>query len=52
LNEGGLVYAESCAALEFEPGAAPDWMAQWEVIRADKAGMVFFHLLKRRESVA
>ncbi|MEO5932969.1 MAG: 16S rRNA (guanine(966)-N(2))-methyltransferase RsmD [Duganella sp.] len=52
LNEGGLVYAESGAALEFEPEAAPDWMAQWEVIRADKAGMVFFHLLKRRESVA
>ncbi|HWW68504.1 MAG TPA: 16S rRNA (guanine(966)-N(2))-methyltransferase RsmD [Duganella sp.] len=52
LNEGGLVYAESGAALEFEPGAAPDWMTQWEVIRADKAGMVFFHLLKLRESVA
>lgn len=52
LQEGGLVYAESGAALEFEPGATPDWMAPWEVIRADKAGMVFFHLLKLRESVA
>ncbi|MBP1205776.1 16S rRNA (guanine(966)-N(2))-methyltransferase RsmD [Duganella sp. 1411] len=52
LSEGGLVYAESGAALEFEPGAAPDWMAPWEILRADKAGMVFFHLLKLRESVA
>ncbi|HEX7987077.1 MAG TPA: 16S rRNA (guanine(966)-N(2))-methyltransferase RsmD [Duganella sp.] len=52
LQEGGLVYAESGAALEFEPGATPDWMAPWEIIRADKAGMVFFHLLKLRESVA
>nr|WP_315394163.1 16S rRNA (guanine(966)-N(2))-methyltransferase RsmD [uncultured Duganella sp.] len=52
LQAGGLVYAESGAALEFAPDAVPDWMAQWEVIRADKAGMVFFHLLKLRESVA
>jgi 16S rRNA (guanine(966)-N(2))-methyltransferase RsmD len=52
LQEGGLVYAESGAALEFEPGATPDWMAPWEILRADKAGMVFFHLLKLRESVA
>jgi len=52
LNEGGLVYAESGAALEFEADATPDWMAPWEVLRADKAGMVFFHLLKLRALVA
>ena len=47
LNEGGLVYVESGAALAFAEGEAPEWMAGWEVIRADKAGMVHFHLLKR-----
>jgi len=24
----------------------PDWLEGWESIRADKAGMVFYHLLK------
>ncbi|WP_432380851.1 16S rRNA (guanine(966)-N(2))-methyltransferase RsmD [Duganella sp. P38] len=46
LKEGGLVYAESGLALEFADGEAPEWMAGWEIVRADKAGMVFFHLLK------
>ncbi|MYM69471.1 16S rRNA (guanine(966)-N(2))-methyltransferase RsmD [Pseudoduganella sp. FT55W] len=46
LKEGGLVYAESGLALEFAEGEAPEWMANWEIIRADKAGMVFYHLLK------
>jgi len=46
MKEGGLIYAESGAALEFAEGETPDWMAPWEVIRADKAGMVFFHLLR------
>jgi 16S rRNA (guanine966-N2)-methyltransferase len=48
LKEDGLVYAESGAALPFGDGeaATPDWLAPWEPIRADKAGMVFFHLLK------
>jgi len=46
MKEGGLIYAESGAALEFAEGEAPEWMAPWEVIRADKAGMVFFHLLR------
>lgn len=48
LKEGGLVYAESGAPLAWPEGETPDWMAGWEVIRADKAGMVFFHLLTRR----
>lgn len=46
LKEGGLVYAESGAALPFEEGEAPDWLAGWELVRADKAGMVYYHLLK------
>jgi 16S rRNA (guanine(966)-N(2))-methyltransferase RsmD len=49
LNEGGLVYAESGQALTFEDqdGGKPEWMAPWQVLRADKAGTVFFHLLGR-----
>jgi 16S rRNA (guanine(966)-N(2))-methyltransferase RsmD len=46
MKEGSLIYAESGAALEFAEGDTPEWMAPWEVIRADKAGMVFFHLLR------
>ena len=48
LKEGGLVYAESGLPLEFPENEAPEWMAPWEVIRADKAGMVYYHLLKRK----
>jgi 16S rRNA (guanine(966)-N(2))-methyltransferase RsmD len=51
LKEGGLVYAESGAALPFADGAdadVPDWLADWEPVRADKAGMVHYHLLKLR----
>ena len=44
LAQGGLVYAESEFALDGE--VAPEWMADWEVVRADRAGMVFFHLLQ------
>lgn len=50
LKEGGLVYAESGLPLEFADGEAPDWLAAWEVVRADKAGMVYFHLLKHKNS--
>jgi len=46
LAPGGLIYAEAEFPLEGE--AAPAWMADWEVVRADKAGMVFFHLLQRK----
>jgi 16S rRNA (guanine966-N2)-methyltransferase len=37
LKEGGLVYAEAEAPLAVEG---------WDVVRADKAGMVYFHLLQ------
>jgi 16S rRNA (guanine966-N2)-methyltransferase len=44
LTEGGLVYAESEAPLDAEP--RPEWMAAWNLVRAGKAGMVFYHLLQ------
>ncbi|UMR31845.1 16S rRNA (guanine(966)-N(2))-methyltransferase RsmD [Massilia sp. MB5] len=48
LKEDGLVYAESGLPLTFEGEEVPEWMAAWEVVRADKAGMVYYHLLKLR----
>lgn len=45
LADDGLVYAESEIALDLE--TPPDWLAGWTVVRADKAGMVFYHLLQR-----
>ena len=55
LEEGGLVYAEAGAPLPFAPedgSPVPDWLAPWEQVRADKAGVVFFHLLKLREKAS
>jgi len=46
LAQHGLIYVESEQALEGED--VPDWMAPWEVVRADKAGVVFYHLLRRK----
>lgn len=46
LKEGGLVYAEAEAALSLEGIDAPEWLAGWDIVRSDKAGMVYFHLLK------
>lgn len=45
LADGGLVYAEAKVPLDGE--SPPDWMEGWQVIRSDKAGMVFYHLLHR-----
>ncbi|MCA1324156.1 16S rRNA (guanine(966)-N(2))-methyltransferase RsmD [Herbaspirillum sp. alder98] len=44
----GLVYAEAEFALDGDD--APEWMADWEVLRSDKAGMVFYHLLQRKST--
>lgn len=55
LEEDGLVYAEAGAPLPFAPddgSPAPDWLAPWEPVRADKAGVVFYHLLKLRKNPA
>jgi 16S rRNA (guanine966-N2)-methyltransferase len=51
LNEGGLVYAESGERLPFPEtidaaGDVPEWLQPWQLVRADKAGMVHYHLLK------
>jgi len=55
LEPGGLVYAEAGAPLPFAPddgSPVPDWLAAWEPVRADKAGIVFFTLLKLRTPAA
>jgi 16S rRNA (guanine(966)-N(2))-methyltransferase RsmD len=55
LKEGGMVYAESGAPLPFPQEGedeAPDWLAPWEPVRTDKAGMVCYHLLKLHENKA
>ncbi len=55
LAPGGLVYAEAAAALPFVPddgAAVPDWLAPWELVRQDKAGEVFYHLLRLRMHTA
>jgi 16S rRNA (guanine966-N2)-methyltransferase len=48
LAPGGLIYAESETPLDVE--TAPDWAAAWNVVRADKAGMVYYHLLQRNDA--
>lgn len=49
LAEGGIVYAESEEPLvPNEKKQAPEWMSAWEVVRADRAGNVFYHLLRSR----
>ncbi len=52
LKPGGLVYAEAAAALPPAGPDQPDWLAPWEVVRADKAGIVFYHLLKLQQNPA
>jgi len=44
LSESGIVYVETEAALDDDPAAT--WMSEWEIVRADRAGMVFYHLLQ------
>ena len=51
LREGGMVYAETGEALPLE-GDVPDWLAGWNAVRADKAGMVYYYLLKPHDDVA
>jgi 16S rRNA (guanine(966)-N(2))-methyltransferase RsmD len=51
LKPGGLVYAESGDRLPFaeqesEQETVAEWLAPWQLVRGDKAGMVHFHLLK------
>ena len=46
LNDDGLVYAETGEALPLDDDALPDWLEGWDAIRDDKAGMVYYYLLK------
>jgi 16S rRNA (guanine966-N2)-methyltransferase len=41
---GGLLYLEAEQALEAD--ALPPWLAGWRLLRADRAGSVFYHLLQ------
>jgi 16S rRNA (guanine966-N2)-methyltransferase len=50
LKEDGMVYVEAEYALP-EGVETPDWLLPWEQIRADKAGMVFYHLLKLNDKL-
>ncbi len=50
LNEDGMVYVEAEFALP-QGEETPDWLAPWEQVRADKAGMVFYHLLKLKNNL-
>lgn len=54
LQEGGLLYLEAEESLEngawSEDPAASAWLAGWQVIRADHAGSVFYHLLQRKNT--
>ncbi len=45
LRPGGLVYAEAEMPLA---DTAASWLQDWEIVRADHAGMVFYHLLRNR----
>lgn len=45
LQPDGLVFVEAEHALPTGE-AAPDWLQPWQQLRADKAGMVFYHLYK------
>jgi 16S rRNA (guanine966-N2)-methyltransferase len=47
LSETGLIYVEAEMPLTGE--SVPAWMDSWDVVRADKAGMVFYHVLQRKE---
>ncbi|WLI89068.1 16S rRNA (guanine(966)-N(2))-methyltransferase RsmD [Massilia sp. R2A-15] len=47
VSQDGLVYAESGTPLPFGD-EAPEWLAPWEPVREDKAGIVFFYLLRLR----
>ncbi|MFI4939973.1 MAG: 16S rRNA (guanine(966)-N(2))-methyltransferase RsmD [Burkholderiales bacterium] len=49
LAEDGFLYAEAEQA--FDDNFPQEWMNEWQVIKADKAGKVFYHLLQRKRSL-
>ena len=46
LAPGGLVYAESDRPFAGE--SVPEWLHGWQIVRTDRAGMVYFALLEAR----
>jgi 16S rRNA (guanine966-N2)-methyltransferase len=46
LAEHGLLYLESERALPADD--LPVWLSGWQLLRADKAGIVFYHLFKKQ----
>jgi 16S rRNA (guanine(966)-N(2))-methyltransferase RsmD len=48
LSPNGIIYAEAAAPLPQGPDA-PTWMANWETIRSEQAGLVFYHLLQHKK---
>lgn len=45
VKDDGYLYAESESALEDSPEDA-DWRGEWEIVRSDRAGIVFYHVLR------
>lgn len=43
----GLIYIESEVSLVSD--TPPEWLQGWEVVRADNAGLVFYHLLQAKK---
>ena len=48
LAPDGLLYVEAETALDDEP--KKDWLQGWRSVRADRAGMVFYHLFMHQPS--
>lgn len=48
LRPGGIVYAEAEMPLV---DSQEDWLAHWEVVRSDRAGLVFYHLLQYKNTL-
>ena len=46
LTENGIIYVESESGLMQDN--PPEWLAQWHILRQGNAGMVFYHLLQRK----
>ena len=50
LEQDGLLYLEAEQALEIGVASMPEWLSGWQLIRADHAGSVFYHLLQRKNT--
>lgn len=48
LAPGSVVYVESEYCLLDEN--APEWLTDWHIVRADRAGVMFYHLLQSKKT--